>query len=101
VAALQRLEHLIDQWTQIQQARRARGVGADGNPVRWVAAMSGGAFALFVGAMRSSAQLAVAMDARGFATAQGRTWAEPAPWRFPDTIVVVLSIGLAVIPWLV
>jgi energy-coupling factor transport system permease protein len=99
-AALQRLESLGDQWHQIQRARRVRGLGPDGGPsrrLRWTAAM---AFALLVVALRQTGTLAVAMDARGFAGASSRTWAEPAPWRPADTLVVALAAALAVLPWL-
>ena len=100
VAALQRLDQLGEQWQQIQRARRARGLGPDGNPLRWARAMAGGAFALFVLAMRSGGQLALAMDARGFATAHDRTWAMPAPWRLVDSLVLGLAVTLATLPWL-
>jgi energy-coupling factor transporter transmembrane protein EcfT len=100
VAALQRLDQLGEQWEQIQRARRARGLGADANPVRFVRAMGGGAFALFVSAMRSTGQLALAMDARGFAAASDRTWAMPAPWRPVDSLVLTLSVIVAALPWL-
>ena len=36
-----------------------------------------------------AAVLALAMDARGFAGAHRRSWAGPAPWRLPDTLVVI------------
>lgn len=99
-AALQRLDSLGDQWQQIQRARRVRGLGSDGGPVRrsrWAAAT---AFALLVVALRQTGMLAVAMDARGFAGANHRTWAEPAPWLRSDTLVLVLASALAVLPWL-
>ena len=32
-----------------------------------------------------------AMDARGFATAQSRSWWLPAPWRVRDTLLVALA----------
>jgi energy-coupling factor transport system ATP-binding protein len=40
------------------------------------------------------------MDARGFATAQARTWWAPAPWRWGDTVLVAaaaLPIAVAVL----
>jgi energy-coupling factor transport system permease protein len=100
VAALERLESMGQQWAQIGRARRARGVGPDGGPVarsRVAAAMS---LALLVATMRTSAVLALAMDARGFAGAQRRTWAEPAPWRWGDTLILLAGIAAAALPWL-
>ena len=44
----------------------------------------GMSFALLVHAMRGATRSAVAMDARGFATADDRTWAEPATWTRLD-----------------
>jgi energy-coupling factor transporter transmembrane protein EcfT len=56
--------------------------------------------ALLVSTMRLSGAMALAMDARGFAGAQRRTWAEPAPWRPADTALLALGVVLAVLPWL-
>jgi len=100
VAALQRVELLGEQWRQILAARRARGIGIDGGPVRRLLGLAGSAFALLVTAMRQTGQLALAMDARGFATAHHRTWARPAPWRGGDSILLVTSLFLAVLPHL-
>lgn len=99
-AALQRLDSLGDQWQQIQRARRARGLGLDGGPVRRVKGSAASAFALLVVALRQAGTLAVAMDARGFAGATDRTWAGPAPWQPSDTLVLVLAGALGVLPWL-
>lgn len=99
-AALQRLDSLGDQWQQIQRARRVRGLGVDGGPVRRVKGSAASAFALLVVALRQAGILAVAMDARGFAGAADRTWAAPAPWRRADTLVLALAGALGVLPWL-
>jgi energy-coupling factor transporter transmembrane protein EcfT len=100
VAALQRIDSLAEQWRQIQRARRARGVGLDGGLVRRVRASGGSAFALLVIAMRQAGHLAMAMDARGFAAAHRRSWAEPAPWTVTDSVVLAVAIVLAILPWL-
>jgi energy-coupling factor transporter transmembrane protein EcfT len=50
--------------------------------------------------MRHTGQLALAMDARGFAAAGRRTWAMPAPWQVGDWVVLGIALGLAVLPWL-
>ncbi len=100
VAALQRVGQLGEQWQLIQQARRARGLGMDGSPLRKARALGGSAFALLVGSMRHTGQLAMAMDARGFASAQRRTWALPAPWQPGDSLVLALALALAALPWL-
>ena len=46
---------------------------------------------LLVRTLRAAADLAVAMDARGFATAVARSWWMPAPWHVRDTLLVVLG----------
>ena len=100
VAALQRIDALAEQWRQVQRARRSRGLGMDGGPVRRVRASGGGAFALLVLAMREAGHLSMAMDARGFASAHRRTWAEPAPWTASDSLLLAVATCLAVLPWL-
>lgn len=99
VAALQRLGSLDEQWQQVQRARRARGLGMDGGVVRRVKGAGASAFALLVTSMRHAGAMAVAMDARGFAGASDRTWAEPAPWRWGDWLVLTLATLLAGLPW--
>lgn len=100
VAALQRLDSVGETWRQVERARRARGLGLDGGPVRRIRASAGSAFALLVVSMRQTTTMAEAMDARGFAAATRRTWAEPAPWRWGDWLLVVVAVVLAVLPWL-
>jgi energy-coupling factor transport system permease/ATP-binding protein len=41
--------------------------------------------------LHAAAELAVAMDARGFATARARSWWMPAPWPWRDTLLVALA----------
>ncbi len=98
-SALQRLDDTVETWRTIQLARRARGLGLDGGPVRRVRASAAGAFALLVVSLRRATVTTIAMDARGFATATRRTWAEPAPWTTADSAVLAASLALAVLPW--
>jgi energy-coupling factor transporter transmembrane protein EcfT len=98
--ALERLESMGRQWQQIGRARRARGVGAAGsllNRVRVSASMS---LSLLVSTMRMSGAMSLAMDARGFATAHRRTWAEPAPWHRRDSLILLGGLVFAALPWL-
>lgn len=99
-ASLERLGTLGRQWQQIGQARRTRGVGADGGPVRRVRVLASMAFALLVSTMRMAGTMSLAMDARGFAAAYRRTWAAPAPWLVRDTVLLLLALGFAALPWL-
>jgi energy-coupling factor transporter transmembrane protein EcfT len=98
-AALERLDQLGEQWRQIQRARRARGVGAEGGPIRRARVTASMAVALLVSTMRLAGRMAVAMDARGFARAHDRTWAEPAPWKHADTMLAAVGLLLALAPW--
>lgn len=93
-AALQRFTGLGLAWQQLERVRWARGFGPRRNPVangRYAANIS---FALLVQAMRGASASAIAMDARGFATAQNRTWAEPAPWTRLDIVGIVVAGAL-------
>jgi energy-coupling factor transporter transmembrane protein EcfT len=101
VAALQRLDQLADTRDQVARARRARGLGGDGSLAGRVRAGAAVTFGVLLSTLRSSGRISVAMDARGFAAAHRRTWAQPAPWRAADTGLLLLGAGLAVLPWLV
>ena len=98
VAALQQLDALGEQWRTLDRVRHARGLG----PRRWpwsrtrhVASLT---FALLVQTLRRSGQLAVAMDARGFASAHQRSWAQPPTWGARDTVLFLVAVGIALVP---
>ena len=69
-----------------------RGIGATARSPRSVVAelwaLSTG---MLIRSLQAAAQLAVAMDARGFATAHRRTWAQRARWRWVDTALVLVA----------
>jgi energy-coupling factor transporter transmembrane protein EcfT len=100
VAALQRLDQLGDLREQVGRARRARGLGGEGGPVSRARAGASLLFGVLVATLRSSGTVAVAMDARGFAAARRRTWAEPAPWQSVDSLMLLVGVALAALPWL-
>jgi energy-coupling factor transport system ATP-binding protein len=92
-AALQRVHTLGETWTEIARARRVRGIGASRrSPAALVAEVAALTIGMLVRSLQAAAALAVAMDARGFSTAHRRTWWAPAPWRWPDTALIVLSL---------
>ena len=97
-AALQRITSFGHAWTQLERTRRARGLGPSRNPVSTARYAAGMSFALLVHAMRGATRSAVAMDARGFATADDRTWAEPASWTRLDVAGLVLAAMLGAVP---
>ncbi|MEU4580068.1 energy-coupling factor transporter transmembrane component T [Nonomuraea sp. ATR24] len=97
-AALHRFDQLGRTWHELARARRARGSGPGRGPVsraRYAASIT---FALLVATLRDATGLAVAMDARGFARARTRSWAEPAPWTRADTAVLLAGVALAAVP---
>ena len=87
-AALQRFQSFGALWTELTRARRVRGVGSGRSPLARLAEAGATTLALFTVVLGQAAILALAMDARGFAGAHRRTWAGPAPWRWPDTAVI-------------
>lgn len=98
VAAMQQLEELGTAWTTLARVRHARGLGPSRSPwsrARYVGSVT---FALLVHTLRRSGQLALAMDARGFATAHRRSWARAPRWRPRDTVLVVAGALVAVTP---
>jgi len=100
VAALHRFESLGEQWDQLARVRRVRGLGPSRLPLsrgRHLAALT---FGLLIQTLRQAGRMAVAMEARGFsaATTGRRTWAEPAPWRPADSLMLALGLAVAGIP---
>lgn len=96
-AALQRFASLGSAWQQLDRARRMRGFGPSRNPIatgRYAADMS---FGLLVNALRGASQSSIAMDARGFADAHDRTWAEPALWTRLDLMGLAVAIALGAV----
>jgi energy-coupling factor transport system permease protein len=96
-AALQRLVSFGHVWTQLDHVRRVRGHGPTRQPWTWIVHAGSMAFALLVHALRGASQTAIAMDARGFASAHDRTWAEPATWTRLDIAVVVVGTLLGAV----
>jgi len=97
-AALEQLTALAQAWDELSRARRARGLGPGRGPVsrvRWAAST---AFGLLVEGLRRAARVSVAMDARGFADAAGRSWALPARWALADTVLLVVGALVAAVP---
>ena len=119
VAALHRFESLGEQWDQLARIRRVRGLGPGRSPLgrgRYLAALT---FGLLIQTLRQAGRMAVAMEARGFSAAgtsvapsstadmstairpaPRRTWAEPAPWRRADSLMLTLGLAVAGIPLL-
>ena len=99
LAAMRLLPVLAEEWRTLALARRARGVSADGSPVRWVRLAAGQLLSLLVSAVRRATQLAQAMDARGFGSGTRRTSARPQRMRGSDWVLLLggAAAGLAAI----
>jgi len=97
-AALQRFTGLAQTWTDLDRARRVRGVAPGRRPdavLRYTGSMT---FALLAAALRGASQTSIAMDARGFESAARRTWAEPARWSRLDVAALSLAALLGLTP---
>jgi energy-coupling factor transport system permease/ATP-binding protein len=94
VAALVRVGHLGRQWETITRTRIRRGLGSARSP----RLLAGATLALLVDTLRGAEQQALAMDARGFAGADRRTWAEPSPLGRADLLGAVIAVGFLVWP---
>lgn len=97
VAVVQRMTDFQSAHQQISRVRRVRALGPTGltGPVRHAGSMT---FAMLASSLRGASTMSIAMDARGFATATDRTWAEPAPWSRADTAAMVIATALAAVP---
>jgi len=96
-ASLTRFDQLGETWGQLQRTRRIRGFGPSRDPLARGASVAPLTFGLLVTAMRGATQLSLAMDSRGFATAQHRTWAMLSPWRRGDTVIVVVALLVTIV----
>jgi energy-coupling factor transport system permease protein len=94
LAAFRMVGLLTEEWRLISMARRARGIDAGGNPLRWLRLFAGTAFGLLVGAIRRGTRLAQAMDARGFDAGVPRTVARPVPFGVADWGLLLAALGV-------
>jgi len=105
VAALHRFESLGEHWDQLARIRRVRGLGAGRSGGARGRAVTALTFGLLIETLRKAGRMAVAMEARGFSAASisgsHRTWAEPAPWRAGDSLMLALGLVVAAIPMLI
>jgi energy-coupling factor transport system permease protein len=97
LAAVRMLPILATEWQLLGMARRARGVSAGWSPFLAARLAFGKLLALLVGAIRRATRLALAMDARGFGGASGRTIARPQRMRVGDGGLVLAAVALAAV----
>lgn len=94
LAAIRMLPILAVEWQLLGMARRARGVSAGWSPIAAARLAFGKLLALLVGAVRRATRLALAMEARGFGTADCRTIARPQRMRVADWGLLLAAVAL-------
>lgn len=98
VAVVQRMTDFSATWQQLDRTRRVRAMGPGRNPLAWVRHAGSMTFGMLASSLRGAGRMSIAMDARGFATASGRTWALPAPWTRLDSAGLVMAVALGAVP---
>ena len=96
LAAFRLLPIFATEWDTIGLARRARGIDDAGSWLTRAWSFRERAFTLLVAAIRRGVRLALAMDARGFATLTCRTIARPQPFTARDRLLLLASVLIAV-----
>ncbi|WP_436836829.1 ATP-binding cassette domain-containing protein [Paeniglutamicibacter sulfureus] len=93
LAGMRLLGLLIEEWTTLGMARRARGVGSRGSAGQRLRANLGQVFGLLVQAIRRASRLAVTMEAKGFGT-NARTWLRTSVYGRRDAVIVAAGLLL-------
>lgn len=96
LASLRMAPILATEWSTIALARRARGVDAGRNPLATIRLSLAALVILLVSAIRRASRMALAMDARGFASGVPRTLARPPRMRRPDWLLLAAALVLGV-----
>lgn len=92
LAAFRLLPLFATEWETIGLARRARGIDDTAGWLTRFGSFRERAFTLLVAAIRRGVRLALAMDARGFATMTCRTIARPQPFTDHDRALVIATV---------
>lgn len=95
-AGLAQLETVARRWRILIETRRLRGLL---QRRRAIAPYASALLALLVTSLRAATWQSLAMDARGFAEARRRTWAEPSPFTAADAVGAVIGVLLLAWPW--
>lgn len=96
LAAMRLLPLFAAEWRTIGLARRARGLEAGRSPAAKVQLFGSQVFALLVGAIRRGVRMATAMDARGFGSRRGRTYARVRRMHSSDWGLLAAAVAVAV-----
>jgi energy-coupling factor transport system permease protein len=93
LAGMRLIGLFLQDWRQLELARRARGLGDTGRLRRF----AGQAFALLVLSIRRGSKLATAMEARGFGGATVRTWARPSTFGVREWMLVLAGAAIGAV----
>jgi energy-coupling factor transport system permease protein len=93
LAGMRLLGLFVQDWRQLELARRARGLGDTGRIRRF----ANQAFALLVISIRRGSKLATAMEARGFGADVTRTWARPSPFGAREWLLIAAAVAIGAI----
>nr|WP_308727226.1 MULTISPECIES: ATP-binding cassette domain-containing protein [unclassified Arthrobacter] len=96
LAGMRLLGLLVEEFTTLTLARRARGVGDLRSPTQRVKAKLGQVLALLVQALRRAGRLAVTMEAKGFGTGT-RTWVRSVSFTWRDGAVLATGVLLGTV----
>lgn len=91
LAGLRLVGLFLEDWKNLELARRARGIADTGRLRRF----AGQAFALLVLSIRRGSKLATAMEARGFGGSTERTWARESRLGSRDAALIALGVLIA------
>ncbi len=97
-AALLRLDDLLGAWRRMTEVRHVRGLAPGRSPLARTRQALSLTLALLVGALRSAQELALSMDARGFAAVRRRTHALPSTFSWRDVVVLAVGVVLLLTP---
>ena len=97
LAAFRLLRLSLDDWSTLEMARRARGLGSGRGPIASSARVCGQAFSLLVLSIRRGTTLALAMEARGINTATPPSYAREVHWGARDWLLVAGAIVAATV----
>ncbi|MCS5733075.1 energy-coupling factor transporter transmembrane component T family protein [Herbiconiux daphne] len=93
LAGLRLIGLFLQDWRQLELARRARGLGDTGRIRRF----ANQAFALLVISIRRGSKLATAMEARGFGGDVVRSWARPSPFGRREWLLIAIGLVIGVV----
>ena len=93
LAGMRLLGLMVEEFSTLGLARRARGVGNFGTVAQRIGAKLGQCLALLVQALRRAGRLAVTMEAKGFGLGE-RTWIRTASFTGKDAAVLAAGIVL-------